>query len=127
MRLPSQYLLLFLWLLPFSLAASEPPEKPVDPECTVTSPFSENFFDLRKLRRHKATPPQTDWHVRGLDYGANFSINICSPVLADIAPEGANGDAAGAFYEKDGKVYSIGYVHSTRLWLVTGLTTGGKL
>ncbi|KAI5853464.1 mannose-6-phosphate receptor binding domain-containing protein [Tricharina praecox] len=110
MRLPTQYLLLIgLSLLPATLAVSEPPEKPVDPECTVTSPFSENFFDLRKLRRlPDMLPPQADWHVKGLDYGANFSINICGPVLTEISPEGANDDAVGAFYEKNGTVYSIG-------------------
>lgn len=116
MRLPTQYLLLIgLSLLPATLAVSEPPEKPVDPECTVTSPFSENFFDLRKLRRlPDMLPPQADWHVKGLDYGANFSINICGPVLTEISPEGANDDAVGAFYEKNGTVYSIGYaLHPT--------------
>jgi cation-dependent mannose-6-phosphate receptor len=109
MWLPSVYLIL-LSLLPTSFAVSEPPEKPIDPECTVTSPFSENFFDLRKLRRvPDSDPPQTDWFVKGQDYGANFSINICGPVLADVSADGVTNGGVAAYYEMNGTVYSIGY------------------
>jgi hypothetical protein len=127
MRIPPLHLhfLGLLGLLPRTLLASEPPDdskkppKPIDPECTVTSPHSENFFDLRKLQREhvpKKGPPQTDWIIKGLDYGANFSINICGPVIADASRvEGISEkekDAVGAFYEKNGTMYSIGFVCS---------------
>ena len=111
-----------LGLLPAAILAEDPPggskpakpAKPVDPECTVTSPHSENFFDLRKLRRlSHATPPQTDWIVKGLDYGANFSINICGPGIADASgAQGVGEEARGsvaAFYEMNGTMYSIGF------------------
>lgn len=116
MHLPTPFYLLLLGLLAPVVARSSPdtPEKPVDEECTVTSPHSENFFDLRKLRRTQdLTPPQVDWEVKGLDYGTNFSINICGPVLADTSgAEGVADDlrsAVSAFYEKNGTIYSIGY------------------
>ncbi|KAF8251841.1 mannose 6-phosphate receptor domain-containing protein, partial [Wilcoxina mikolae CBS 423.85] len=91
---------------------------PTDPECTVTSPHSENFFDLRKLRRDpNAKVPQTDWIVKGLDYGTNFSINICGPVIADATGvEGVDESkksAVGAFYEMNGTMYSIGSVSAS--------------
>ncbi|KAA8905728.1 mannose-6-phosphate receptor binding domain-containing protein [Sphaerosporella brunnea] len=113
MWLPSVCVVL-LSLLSASLAVSEPPEKPIDPECTVTSPFSENFFDLRKLRRDRtANPPQTDWFVKGQDYGANFSLNICGPVLADVTAEGVPKGAVAAYYEMNGTAYSIGSVSAS--------------
>ncbi|TGZ85676.1 mannose 6-phosphate receptor domain-containing protein [Ascodesmis nigricans] len=84
-----------------------------DPECTVTSPFSESFFDLRPLRRlPDRDPPHHDWVVKGQDYGANFTINICGPVLSDIEIEdlGEKGQNVSAFFEKDGEQFSIGSV-----------------
>lgn len=90
------------------------PENP-DPPCTVTSPHSGNFFDLRPLTRSPGkTPSHTDWLAKGLDYNSNFTINICAPVLADTSDvEGIKGDArknVSAFYDKDGERYSIGFV-----------------
>ena len=116
MRLPDPLALLLLLGIIAAVdgrAGSDSPVKPLDEECTITSPHSENFFDLRKLRRSPdLTPPQADWQVKGLDYGANFSINICGPVLADTsAVEGVADDKlalVSAFYEKNGTKYSIG-------------------
>lgn len=96
-------------------ADSDPPpaEDPnTDPECTVTSPFSNSFFDLRPLRRVPShDPPQHDWIVKGQDYGANFTINICGPVISDIKIKNLDekGKNVSAFYEKDGEQFSIGY------------------
>jgi cation-dependent mannose-6-phosphate receptor len=118
MRLSSVFVVL-LSLLPPSFAVSEPPEKPNDPECTVTSPFSENFFDLRKLRRVPLSdPPQTDWFVKGQDYGANFSINICGPVLADVSADGVPDSTIAAYYEVNGTVHSIGYRYLLDEWRI---------
>lgn len=97
--------------------AAADPETPEnhDPPCTVTSPHSGNFFDLRPLVRSPGkTPSQTDWLAKGLDYNANFTINICAPVLADTSDvEGIKGEArknVSAFYDKDGEQFSIGFV-----------------
>lgn len=94
-----------------------PPQKNPDDECTVNSPFSESFFDLRPLRRvPQHEPAHHDWIVKGQDYGANFTINICGPVLSEAASkvDGLGEDGVGrnvsALYEKDGEVFSIGYV-----------------
>ena len=120
MRLPAT-LATALLLLSHALAdssSSPPPEddkskKNQDPECAVTSPHSENFYDLRKLRRVSShTPPHTDWFVKGQDYNANFTINICAPVLSDTSyiddvDESLRGNVS-AFYEKNGRMYSIG-------------------
>lgn len=116
-------LFLFLGL---ALAADPPaapePETPetTDPPCTVTSPQTGNFFDLRPLIRSPGkTPSQTDWLAKGLDYSANFTINICAPVLADTSDvEGIKGEArknVSALYEKDGEQFSIGFVSSQSL------------
>ncbi|KAH8153224.1 uncharacterized protein LAJ45_02811 [Morchella importuna] len=110
---------LFSALVQVSAAADAPtaPETPgnSDPPCTATSPTSGNFFDLRPLiRTTEKKSADTDWVAKGLDYNANFTINICAPVLADVTQvEGIKGDAkknVSAFYEKDGEMYSIGSV-----------------
>lgn len=102
--------------------ATDDPDTPEnhDPLCTVTSPHSGNFFDLRPLIRTPGkTPPHTDWLAKGLDYNSNFTINICAPVLADTSDvEGIKGDARkniSAFYDKDGERFSIGFVFSVPL------------
>jgi len=83
----------------------------------VTSPHSENFYDLRKLRRVPShTPPHSDWFVKGQDYNANFTINICAPVLSNTSyvsgvEELQRGNVS-AFYEKNGTMYSIGSASS---------------
>ncbi|KAF5103630.1 hypothetical protein D0Z03_000102 [Geotrichum reessii] len=55
-----------------------------DLHCTATSHASGHFFDLRKLI--KAYPVETtDWVVRGQDfYPANFTLNICAPLLMPL-------------------------------------------
>ncbi|KAI5804485.1 mannose-6-phosphate receptor binding domain-containing protein [Geopyxis carbonaria] len=115
MRLPTAPLLLLAAIAAIAAASPDDPKKPAkdpDPACTVTSVQSENFFDLRPLQRvPDHAPPHHDWLVKGQDYGANFSINICGPVLAaagaraDGVPAGTN---VSAFYEMNGTVYSIG-------------------
>lgn len=100
---------------PAKAPTKAPADKYVDPECSVTSPHTENFFDLRPLRRvPDMTPPHKDWTAKGQDYNTNFTINVCGPVLADKAHVEGVDEAArmnvSAFYEKGGKIYSIGYV-----------------
>lgn len=87
------------------------------PACTVVSPQTSNFFDLRPLiRTVPRTPPATDWQARGHDYGSNFSLNICAPVLSDVSGAvsipPAKVSNISAFYVTplDDKIYSIGSV-----------------
>lgn len=60
-----------------------PPHVPDDPPCTAHSHASGNFFDLSPLVR--AYPADTaDWAVRGHDYPANFTLNVCAPLLQPL-------------------------------------------
>lgn len=100
-------------------AASDKPLKP----CTIISPTTERFFDLNPMRR--LAPSETDskksskkegdegsWHARGYDYGANFTINFCGPVVEEL-DEVQDLDKSlwrnvSAFYEKGSKQWAIG-------------------
>lgn len=96
---------------------SAPPLKP----CTIRSPSTGAFFDLSSLRLE---PPAKDskvtkgestqsWSARGYDYGANFTMNICGPVVEKLEDvEGVRSSLwknVSAYYIKDKKTYSIGY------------------
>lgn len=98
-------------------ANSEPP-KP----CTILHPFTGAYYDLnaiavQPLVDHK--PAHKDdrtesWHSRGWDYGTNFTVNFCRPVIEDITDVVGVDDSLwkniSAYYKHGGKVYSIGYV-----------------
>lgn len=94
-------------LLPPTLGETARPE---DPPCTATSHQTGNFVDLRPLRK---IGENRDWVSRGWDYGANFTVNICAPVVAGSSrafvgvDEEVRGNVS-AYYEKDGEMYSIG-------------------
>lgn len=95
-------------------------EKPLKP-CTIRSPSSGAFFDLNSLYIH---PPGKDskssknddkpesWHARGYDYGSNFTLNFCGPVVEELGRvEGvSHSKNISAFYKSGGKTFSIGYV-----------------
>lgn len=110
-------------------AASSDETKPDVIPCTAKSPSTHGFFDLRPLAvqvpdpTKKSGKAKTDsWQSRGHDYKGNFSINVCAPVVEEIenvvgVEEGLWGNVS-AFYEVDGKVFSIGYV--LRLGAVDG-------
>jgi cation-dependent mannose-6-phosphate receptor len=98
-------------------AASDKPLKP----CTAISPTTQRFFDLNHMHR---TKPDKDskkkgkeadegsWHARGYDYGANFTLNFCGPVVEDLdSVVDLDKDArrnVSAYYEQGGKTYAIG-------------------
>lgn len=100
----------------YALAASDKPLKP----CTIVSPTTERFFDLNPIRRlpldeggKKAkTDSDGSWHARGYDYGANFTLNFCGPVVEELHDvQDLDKDLwknVSAFYEVGKKVYSIG-------------------
>jgi cation-dependent mannose-6-phosphate receptor len=110
------YSLLLLASAWYALAASDKPLKP----CTIVSPTTERFFDLNPIRRmpleegQKKPKGDSDgsWHARGYDYGANFTLNICGPVVEELHDvQDLDKDLwqnVSAFYEVGKKVYSIG-------------------
>lgn len=94
---------------------------PDDPPCTITSPHTGSFFDLRPLIRQPQTASSDDiddaneWTASGHDYNTTFHLNICNKVLSDVS--GARGDPPpaniSAFYERDGDLFSLGESSST--------------
>lgn len=122
------YLLVIFVLLftgfPRSFAA-EPP-RPSQRPCTLKSPLTGAFFDFNwisltteeskgsssRSSRGNPTDSKQSWISRGYDYGTNFTLNVCAPVLENVHDVvGINRgkwDKVGAFYVKDNKTYSIG-------------------
>lgn len=114
--IPLLYSTLLLLAASHASAASDKPLKP----CTIVSPTTERFFDLNPLQR---LPPSEDskkkkegddgsWHARGYDYGANFTINFCGPVVEELDDvqdlDKGLWKNVSAFYEKGGKQWAIG-------------------
>lgn len=94
--------------------------KPLKP-CTARSPTTERYFDLnpihRKLKdasdkRRKEDEAVESWHARGYDYGANFTINFCGPVVETLTDvQGLKKDLwqnVSAYYEIGSKQYALG-------------------
>ncbi|KAJ1334992.1 M6PR family protein [Microdochium nivale] len=96
--------------------------------CTATS-GSGAFYDLRAdtavpAKEDGSKPkdslhrPTVDYHPRGWDYGANFTLNLCAPVVeafdnvVDI--EEGHWQNISAYYQLKGAVYSLGFA-STEL------------
>ncbi|KAG8630365.1 hypothetical protein KVT40_001984 [Elsinoe batatas] len=104
------------------LAASGSDEKKAPPRtpCAIKSPTTGAFFDLNAVRIElppEGKKPPSDqrnvsWPARGWDYGANFTLNICGPVIEKLEDVVGVPDSrwknVSAFYEKGGKTYSIG-------------------
>jgi cation-dependent mannose-6-phosphate receptor len=96
-----------------------PPVKP----CTIRSASTGAFFDLSSLhlvhpsKESKSSKFESEhsWSARGYDYGANFTLNICGPVVEQLDDvEGIKNSQTkniSAYYTKDKKTYSIGYVY----------------
>ena len=115
MRTSSAISILLNLYLSSTLAADSQP-KP----CTLTAPLTGQFYDLNIIN---IQPPKdhekaheddraAGWHARGYDYGTNFTMNFCAPVrkqLADVVgvDEALWGNVS-AYYEMNGKTYSIG-------------------
>uniref|UniRef100_A0A093VE39 Autophagy-related protein 27 n=1 Tax=Talaromyces marneffei PM1 TaxID=1077442 RepID=A0A093VE39_TALMA len=114
-----------LLLLPFSHtieAASNTPKKDAHPPCTVQSLTTGAFFDLSTIslsppelkdgRKVHKTDRDGSWEARGHDYGTNFTINICAPVIENVGDvvgvEKSRWQNISAYYERKGKVYSLG-------------------
>lgn len=114
-----------LYALPILAASSSDESKPKPQPrtpCAVKSPVTGGFFDLQAINLKLPDPDKkgsgsgrnVSWPARGYDYGANFTLNICGPVLekfehVEDVPEHRWKNISG-FYEKDGRVFSIGWV-----------------
>lgn len=118
----------FLSLPSLSLGAAEPADPtstaaPSNP-CTIKSPKSGSFFNLNPL--HIVDPAISgasnarnySWNTTGFELPYNFTLNFCGGVVEDLSKLGDGGGVEGveeknwknvsAFYEHQGKVYSIG-------------------
>ncbi len=100
--------------------ASEDKKTKEDDPCTVHSPHSGAFFDLNPIsllpvepgkKAHKDQKNES-WHAKGYDYPANFTLNVCAPVVEELKHvEGVKESHwrnVSAYYELDGKTFSIG-------------------
>jgi cation-dependent mannose-6-phosphate receptor len=95
-------------------------EKAPSVPCTIYSPSTGSFYDLQPISLRLPDPnkkssknARTDsWKVKGYDYNANFTLNICAPVLEEVNDVvGVNKKQwqnVSAFYNVEGKTYSIG-------------------
>ncbi|KAF2800453.1 mannose 6-phosphate receptor domain-containing protein [Melanomma pulvis-pyrius CBS 109.77] len=94
--------------------------KPLKP-CTVRSPTTERYFDLNPIHRKPKDPGDKrrkedeaveSWHARGYDYGANFTINFCGPVVETLTDvQDLDRDLwknVSAYYEIGSKQYALG-------------------
>ncbi|PHH55431.1 hypothetical protein CFIMG_000515RA [Ceratocystis fimbriata CBS 114723] len=89
--------------------------------CTATSVSTlGGFFDLRPdiaVPAPKDAPKvkgvrNTDYEARGWDYGYNFTLNVCSSVVAPVKDvvgiEKSQWQNVSAYYTHEDKVYSLG-------------------
>jgi len=124
MKLLYTSLALFLTLYPnpsFCADDSSDTPAPIEHEpCTIRSAASGAFFDLNPLHiRDPAlstseNPRNYSWNTTGYDMGYNFTLNFCGGVVENLEEKGVVGldrslwRNVSAFYEKEGKIYSIG-------------------
>ena len=116
-------LLYYSLALYLSLAAADPaPAKSTDTPrepCTIRSPTSGAFFDLNPLHilppaeAKSKHPRENSWNTTGYDYGYNFTLNFCGPVIEPLEKvEGVDKDLlrnVSAYYkDASGTVFSIG-------------------
>jgi cation-dependent mannose-6-phosphate receptor len=99
-------------------ATSDDKKKPVEP-CTIASATG-SFFDLRALSilplEEGKKPGKNDkvdsWHAKGYDYNANFTLNVCAPVMEPledvVGVDKTLWSNISAFYEHGDKTYSLG-------------------
>lgn len=114
---PSLLALISLVLLPSRVsAAADQVPKSTNKPCTLHSPSTGSFYDLRQLQVFPRTGKDgrnESWHAKGYDYGANFTLNFCGPVieeLEDVADISAHSwRNVSAFYTTaTNELYSIG-------------------
>ncbi|KAI9692285.1 MAG: Cation-independent mannose-6-phosphate receptor CI-MPR [Bathelium mastoideum] len=87
--------------------------------CTVKSSSTGSFFDLNPISipnpgKNPGKNARTEsWHASGYDYGSNFTLNFCAPVVEEldrvVDVDRDDWEDIAAYYEQDGRIYSIGY------------------
>ncbi|XHF97882.1 hypothetical protein AWENTII_001456 [Aspergillus wentii] len=117
-----QFILLLAPFSPVAAASDDSGSHDVLSPCVARSPTTGLYYDLSSLsvypvlpkggeKTHKHTRDES-WHAKGHDYNANFTLNICAPVVEDVKDvvgvESSRWKNVSAYYEKEGKVYSIG-------------------
>ena len=113
---PSLLALIALALIPSRVSAAADPPKPTSKPCTLHSSSTGSFYDLRPLQILSSTAKDArndSWHAKGYDYGANFTLNFCGPVIEELADVNDVSDRSwpnvSAFYRTaNDEVYSIG-------------------
>ncbi|KAK4099031.1 mannose 6-phosphate receptor domain-containing protein [Parathielavia hyrcaniae] len=126
---PSRGALLAIFSLA-SMAVAEDATKttssstPVITPCVATS-TNGAFFDLRPdaavVVSEDSKPPKgvptEDYVARGWDYGSNFTLNVCNPVVKRVddvvGVDKALWRNISAYYETKGKIYSLGQQSGT--------------
>ncbi|GES60818.1 vacuolar sorting receptor [Aspergillus terreus] len=113
----------FLFLLASSISSASDSSSPRDTlsPCVARSPTTGLYYDLNALslspptagdEKSRKNTREESWHAKGHDYRANFTLNICAPVVENIKDVvGVDRERWGnvsAYYERDGKIYSIG-------------------
>ncbi|KAJ5678939.1 Vacuolar sorting receptor (Mrl1) [Penicillium macrosclerotiorum] len=115
-------LLLLSSFLSMSSAAADNSHLKDDVPCVARSPTTGLYFDLNAI---SLFPPEMkdgkkvikdarneSWYAKGHDYPANFSINICAPVIEEVKDvvgvDSSRWQNISAYYEQAGKIYSIG-------------------
>jgi cation-dependent mannose-6-phosphate receptor len=123
MKLSAVAFLLLSSLTSSTHAASDSSRLHEDTPCVARSPSSGLYFDLRAI---SLFPPELkdgekidqnarneSWYCKGYDYPANFSINVCEPVIEPlrdvVGVDSSRWKNISAYYEQDGQIYSLGY------------------
>jgi cation-dependent mannose-6-phosphate receptor len=140
---PSRGALLALAALAGVAAAADDATKttttstPAVTPCVATA-TSGAFFDLRpdaavvvpKDEKPPKGVPTEDYLARGWDYGSNFTLNICNPVVKRVddvvGVEKALWKNISAYYETKGKIYSLGYGFALNLRLIQYVDVFGR-
>ncbi|KAL4984242.1 mannose-6-phosphate receptor binding domain-containing protein [Aspergillus falconensis] len=88
--------------------------------CVARSPTTGLYYDLTALHvqplpsdeKTRKSVRDESWHAKGYDYNANFTLNICGPVVENVTDvvgiEEKRWQNVSAYYRKEGKTYSIG-------------------
>jgi cation-dependent mannose-6-phosphate receptor len=108
-------------------------KEPAARPCTIRSPSSGHFFDLNSISvqlpdpkdKKKADERTESWHAKGYDYGTNFTMNFCAPVVEELdrveGVDKALWQNVSAYYTQGKRTYSIGYdctafMHALRIY-----------
>jgi cation-dependent mannose-6-phosphate receptor len=115
-----QILALYAFAMQSGLSNADSSEKAPPVPCTIHSPSSGSFYDLQPISLARPDPDNKSsknardesWKAKGYDYNANFTLNICAPVIEEVKDVvGINKELwqnVSAFYNMGGKTYSIG-------------------